>query len=255
MLELYHFEPTVHSGEPLICLAEKQLRFQSRYIDLLQLQQHEPDFLRINPSGLVPVLVHDGRIVTECGLILEYLDEAFPQRPLMPKPLIEQYEARFWIKYVAERMTPYVLLLGWHLLTRPTLASAVVERARETIVRLPPVRRRLWSKALDDTYSGEEVALARESLSFAVDKLEGALERGPWLAGESYSLADIVAVLAVRAMRVVTPEFVNAARSPRTLEWLGRVAERPAAREALAHARAPAPERVFAPGPEPARWG
>jgi GSH-dependent disulfide-bond oxidoreductase len=255
MLELYHWEPTVHSGEPLICLTEKQLTFQSRYVDLLQLQQHEPDFLGINPSGQVPVLVHDGRIVTECGLILEYLDETFPERPLMPLPLVAQYEARFWIKYVAERMAPYVCLLGWHFLTRPTLASTVVERARTTIGGLPRQRQSVWTKALDDTYADEDIALARESLTFAATKLEEALRRGRWLAGYRYSMADIAVVLAVRAMRVVVPQVLSATRTPRTLEWLARVEERPAVREVLGHARTAAPERGFAPGPEAARWG
>ncbi len=255
MLELYHWEPNADSGEPLICLKEKGLAFESRYVDLLQLQQHEEAFLRLNPSGQVPVLIHDGRVVTEAGLVMLYLEDVFPERPLMPKPLAEQYETHFWIKYVEERMVPHVTLLGWHGLARPTLQRATIERARRTVERLPHERRRLWQKALDDGYSDEEIALARESLGVAAAKLERSLERAPWLAGASYSLADIALVLTVRAMCVVTPDLISTARAPRTLEWLRRLEQRPAIRETLALARVASPERVFVPGPEPARWG
>lgn len=255
MLELYHWEPNVDSGEPLIYLKEKQLPFESRYVDVLQMQQHRQEFLRLNPSGRVPVLVHDGRTITEAGLAMLYLEDAFPQRPLVPKPLAERYEAHFWIKYVEERMAPYVTLLGWHGITRPTLQPGTIEGARRTLEGLPHERRQLWEKALDDAYSEEEIALARESLAAAARKLERALERAPWLAGESYSVADIALVLTVRALRVVTPDLLSAERTPRTLEWLGRLEERPAIRETLALARLQAPESRFAPGPEPPRWG
>ena len=254
MLALYHGEPTLQSAEVLVGLTEKRLPFESRYLDLLQLEQHEPDFLRLNPSGEVPVLVHDERVITECGLILEYLEDAFPAPPLRPEPLVEQYATRYWLKYVAERMAPYVWLLGWQEIARPALAESTRERAMRTLERLPRARRSLWTKALEG-YSQEDRALARESLGFAALALEAALARGPWLAGESYSLADIGVFASVRAMRVVVPEMMSETQSPRTLEWLARVEARPAVRETLARARGTAPERSFAPGPEPPRWG
>ncbi len=255
MLELYHWEPNVDSGEPLICLKEKRLVFESRYVDLLQMQQREADFLRLNPSGQVPVLVHDGRVIAEAGLVMLYLEDVFPQRPLMPRRLAEQYEAHSWIKYAEERIAPYVTLLGWHGITRPTLERSTIGAARQTLGRLPQERRRLWEKALDGSCPDDEIALAREALGVAARKLERSLERARWLAGDSYSLADIALVLAVRSLRVVMPDLLSPERAPRTIDWLLRLEERPAVRETLALARVPAPERVFAPGPEPARWG
>ncbi len=255
MLELYHWEPNVDSGEPLICLKEKKLAFESRYVDLLQLQQREADFLRLNPSGQVPVLVHDGRVITEAGLAMLYLEDTFPQRSLMPQSLAEQYEVHFWIKYAEERIVPYVTLLGWHRITRPALERATIDRARGTLGQLPQERRMLWEKALDGICPDDEIELAGEALGAAARQLERSLGRARWLAGGSYSLADIALVLAARALRVVMPGLLTAERAPRTLDWLRRLEERPAIRETLALARVPAPERVFAPGPEPARWG
>lgn len=255
MLELYRWEPTLDSGEPLIALKEKGLRFTDRYVDLRELEQHRPAFLRVNPSGQVPVIVDNGRVITEAGLALIYLEEAYPQHRLMPIALAGQYQAHFWIKYVEERMVPYATLLGWHRVMRPTLERAEIERARRSLEGLPRERRELWERALDRDEPADDLALAHESLTGAVDKLEQALARGPWLAGEAYSLADIALVLTMRALRAIAPEIVSAERTPRALEWLRRIEQRPAVREALALARTPTPDRVFVPGPEPPRWG
>jgi glutathione S-transferase len=69
MLELYHAEPVANSMKPLICLHEKGLDFVSHYVDLLRFEQHAPEFVKINPNGQVPVLVHDGNAITESTVI------------------------------------------------------------------------------------------------------------------------------------------------------------------------------------------
>jgi len=255
VLTLYHWEPTLDSGEPLVCLKEKALEFESRYVDLLALEQHLPEFLALNPSGQVPVLVHDGRVLSETGLLLEYLDETFPDPPLAPSALPERYESGFWVKYAEERIAPYVAQLGWHELVRPGLGRERLDCARRGLAALPIERRRIWEQAIEDDYSPETLTLARDALGCATAALERALERDRWLAGPTYSLADITLVFLARAMRVVTPQMVNRERTPRTLEWLARLEERRAVKETLALARTPAPERMFAPGPEPPRWG
>ncbi len=76
---------------------------------------------------------------------------------------------------------------------------------------------------------------------------------GPWLAGESYSLADIDAFAIARSLPLLAPDLMEA-RAP-VSDWLARVEERPAVRAALATGGWERPETAFAPGPEHARWG
>ena len=83
MLKLYHAEPVANSLKALIALKEKGLEFQSIYIDLHKFEQHEPWFVAINPEGQVPVLDHDGFIVTHTTVINEYLEDAFPEAPAL----------------------------------------------------------------------------------------------------------------------------------------------------------------------------
>jgi glutathione S-transferase len=69
MLHLYHAEPVANSMKSLLCLKEKGPDFVSRYVDLLRYEQHGKDFVKLNPNGQVPVLVHDRAVITESTVI------------------------------------------------------------------------------------------------------------------------------------------------------------------------------------------
>ena len=255
MLTLYHWEPGPNSGEPLILLKEKGIPFRSRYVDVLKQKQHDPKVLALNPEGQVPVLVHDGRAITGMSIMLQYLDYVFPKKKLTPDNLAEQYQVFFWVKYVEERIAPAIMELGWHQFTRPTLEPVFIDKAKKSMRKLPAERRQVWKQALKDSYSEQDLALARDSLALAVGKLEDSLKQWPWLAGQSYSLADIALVFMVRAMRNVIPDIVNAKATPNLWAWLRKMERRKAVKEGLEMARVGEPDKIFAPGPEMARWG
>jgi glutathione S-transferase len=89
-LKYYHAEPVANSLKSMIPLKEKGLRYESVYVDLHKFEQHQPWFVAINPEGQVPVLEHDGTIVTHTTVINEYLEDVFPDataglRPLRPR--------------------------------------------------------------------------------------------------------------------------------------------------------------------------
>ena len=67
-----------------ITLIEKDLPFDTVEVDLANMQQRSPEYLAINPNGFVPTLVHKGHIIFESGVINEYLEEQFPDTPLIP---------------------------------------------------------------------------------------------------------------------------------------------------------------------------
>jgi len=78
-LELYHGLASTCSKKVRLCLYEKDLRFTSHLLDLQKFEQHRPEYLALNPKGVVPTLVHDGKAVTESSQIIVYLDEHFPE--------------------------------------------------------------------------------------------------------------------------------------------------------------------------------
>ncbi len=68
-----------------ICLAEKGLAWTGHHLKLRRFDQLEPEFLALNPAGLVPVLVDGGQVLTESRIINEYLEDAYPQPRLCPQ--------------------------------------------------------------------------------------------------------------------------------------------------------------------------
>ena len=84
MIELYDFNNSVCAQKVRMTLAEKGLDFAARDINLFKGEQYAAGYLKLNPKGYVPTIVHDGRAVTESTLICEYVDEVFPEPPLSP---------------------------------------------------------------------------------------------------------------------------------------------------------------------------
>lgn len=256
MLELYHWEPTANSAEPLICLEEKGTSYTPHYVNLLRFEQHDPAFLERNPLGQVPVLIHDGRVITETSLMIQYLDAAFPDPPLTPSTPADRYRMHVWLRTSDDYLGPHLAVLGWHLSGfAKTLTAAQSKAARAGIARLPPERQAVWQVALDDSYTPEQLASARNTLGLSAQRIEAALGATGWLAGAAYSLADIGIFPMVRSLARLLPEIVSEKGTPGILDWLRRVEERPAVRKVLDMARSPDPAAMFAPGPELARWG
>ena len=91
---LYHWEPNANSGKTMLALAEKGLAFDSRYIDMLQFDQHKPEYLAVNPQGTIPAMLHGDKVLTESTAIMEYVDQAFPGPALMPDDPQDRWRIR-----------------------------------------------------------------------------------------------------------------------------------------------------------------
>jgi glutathione S-transferase len=91
--------PFVHRVQ--LTLREKGVPFESIAID----PQNKPaNFLEISPYGKVPVLKHGDNRIWESAIINEYLEEAFPEPPLLPKEPIQRAQARIWINFADTRL-------------------------------------------------------------------------------------------------------------------------------------------------------
>ena len=87
-----------------ITLLEKGVDFELVEIDPYD---KTPQFLAINPRGLVPTLVHDGKSVYESLIVNEYIEETWPQSPkLMPVDPYGRAQARIWIDFISKKIIP-----------------------------------------------------------------------------------------------------------------------------------------------------
>lgn len=216
-------------------MQEKRLEFVSHYVDLLRFEQHEPDFVKINPNGQVPVLVHDGRIVTESTIIDEYLEDVFPDNPLRPADLYQRARMRGIVKFIDDYALPALSVIGWHLMLRKVATSIDGETFERLMERVPLKEQRdKWRTIAGNSFSDEELADCYRKLGVAAQRLDDELAEGPWLAGPDYSLADINAYTLAAALPSRVPEAASPERAPRLRAWLDRMNARPAVQAALA---------------------
>jgi glutathione S-transferase len=262
MLELYHWEPNGSWLKPLIALHEKELGFRSRYVQVLSLEQYDPGFLnasretRLPLEGEGPVLIHEARQITESLFITQYLDDAFPDVPLRPSVPILQARILAWGRFINEVLMPAASTLGCQAFLAPLLAGRDPVQFAALMERIPTLYvREGWQNAFSNSYPGELIADSKRKVALAARRLEDALGIAEWLIGASYTLADIDAFSICNALPVLTPELINASATPRLMDWLVRIRNRPAVQAVLATSRTGKPEQAFAPGPEHSRWG
>lgn len=240
MLLLYHYEPTANSAKPMICLHEKGLEFESHYIDLHAFEQHSPEYVAINPNGQVPALVHNGKIITESTVINEYLDDVFPEVSLRPENPYERAQMRIWSKFVDEYYCPALSLIGWHHMIADIVKDLGEEEFEAYLARIPLQEQRdKWRLAATKSFPQEQLDDAVRRLRVSMQRHEERLSKSEWLAGPTYSLADVNTYSMTAAMPFFFSDFFNRKDTPRSVEWLHKMSERPAVKAALAMAKKP----------------
>ena len=235
MLDLYHAEPAANSMKPLICLKEKGLEFVSHYVDLLRFEQHSEEFVKLNPNGQVPVLVHDGAVITESTVINEYLEDAFPEVALRPQNLVERAQMRIWSKFVDEYFCPALSMWGWHLMVRRVAQSLSRNELDKVLERIPLKEQRdKWATVANESFTEAQLAESKRKLVVSIERMEKILSDSAWLAGSTYSLADVNSYSMVASVPRIFPDIMNPGATPRACAWLDIMNARPAVKAALA---------------------
>jgi len=229
MLVLHHAWRSSASRRVRLCLEEKKLAYESRVVDLEKMEHHSPEYLKINPNGVVPALMHDGRPLYESGTICEYLDEVFPEPPLRPSGAWDRAEMRNWIRHV-DGLIGNLIIFNWaHSLAKTAAQWSDAELA-ERLQKIPSKERQeAWIRAARRPYTEEERAAARANLVRLLERMEGALEPSGWLVGGGYSIADIAVVPFVKRIEEeIAPGEVTPEKHPRVAAWWQAIQARPA---------------------------
>ena len=250
---LYHWEPNANSGKPMLTLAEKGVDYQSHYLDLLNFDQHHPDYLAINPLGTIPAMTHGDRVLTESTAIMEYVDEAFTGPSLMPDDPVDRWRVRWWMKFMDQWLAPSFSMIGWSVFVGPAVRSKDPEMLAAAIARIPMEERRVaWRKAIHGTFSDAEMSESQRRVALGIEMLEDALSQREWLGSDQYSLADINGFNLAYALPLSQPHLSNDALTPNILRWLRAIYARPAAKETWAKGRTDMVKRVAILETEPA---
>lgn len=238
MLTLYHYWSSVCSQKVRLCLCEIGLDWESRHVDLFRFENYDPEYLALNPNGVVPTLVHDGRAVIESTIIDEYLADRFDAPWLRPEDPYARARMRLWTKHVDEAVHPAVATASVNVRHRPRLAKFGETELLAMAERIPdPARRHRWlCRARDGIPEAEEKA-AFDRLAATLDRMEAALAESPWLAGKIYSLADIaMAPYANRIEALGRSEWLDDTSRPGVARWWECLRARAAYDEAFSFA-------------------
>ena len=242
---LYHWEPNANSGKPMLALMEKGVAFRSHYLDLLNFDQHRPDYLAVNPQGTIPAMQHGDRVLTESTAIMEYVDEAFPGPKLMPEDPRDRWRCRWWMKFMDQWLAPSFSMIGWSVFVGPAVRSRDPAELAAAIERIPlPERRTAWRKAIYGQFGEEEMQESRRRVAVGIRMLEQALGERAWLASGQYSLADINGFNIAYALPLSQPQLSNDTLTPNIMRWLRAIYARPAAKACWALGRTAMARRV-----------
>jgi glutathione S-transferase len=99
MIKLYDFPMSPRARKVRIALAEKGLQYEKATIDITKGEQKKPDFLAVNPNGKVPALQDNGTNLYESSIIMEYLNDTYPNSPLLPTDPGQRARARVLLHY------------------------------------------------------------------------------------------------------------------------------------------------------------
>ncbi len=204
MIRLYHVPLSPFCRKVRLSLAEKKLE-----VELVEERywERDPDFLRRNPAGKVPVLKIDGHTISESAAICEYIEEAYPEPSLLPKDLAARHEVR--------------RLVGWF------------DDKFHTEVTSKLLYERVNKKITKEGYpDSKNVKAGARAIKKHLDYMTLLLDQRRWLAGNELSLADFAAAGHVSSLDYISDVDWNS--YPTVRDWYARIKSRPAFRRLLA---------------------
>lgn len=233
MLELYHSWDSFCSFKVRLCLEEKGLDWTGHRIDLMKFENLRPEYLELNRNGVVPTLVHDGTVIVESSIINEYLDDAFPTPPLRPEDAREKARMRLWVLHEEEELFIAVRPASLNLMMKQVIGRYTEEELDDLLKHHPRQDRVAFlKKVFRAPFDKDAVEKSRRRLATAFRRMEETLSQSSWLAGESYSLADIAAAPVIdRVERLGMADLWETL--PGMEGWITRLKARPAYLKAL----------------------
>jgi glutathione S-transferase len=214
-MKLYFNWNAVCAMKVVMCLEEKGLDYDRHHIDLARFDQLQDWYLALNPSGVVPTLVHDDAVLVESTIINEFLDDAYPAMPLKPKDPRARALMRWWGRQIDDVVHPSIRPLSFTRFVAP-MAHAIGRDQLESIRGRMPKKdlAELWRRVAEAPYGDEELAEHVHKLDQFMERMEAALQKNAWLAGQELSLADLN----------VAPYFRRIVQLERTALWADRPA-------------------------------
>lgn len=231
-VHLLHFAGSSCSQKTRIFLNLKGIEWTSHPINLVTNDAQKPWFLGINPRGLVPVLVHDGRVHIESNDILEYLEKSFPSPSLIPTDLSQQIhqglkqedELHLDIRAISMRFV-FSQKLGHK---KPQALKTYQIDSGTIQGKYDPHKQaeiQFWSNMAKHGITDEQILLAAQAFKSAYDRYENNLATSRYLLSDNITVLDIAWFIYTHRLKTAGYPFHTL--HPRVNEWYLGLLARP----------------------------
>lgn len=228
MLTLYNAAHSTCSQKVRIVLAEKGLAFDDVKLDLGKAKDHlKPEYLKINPNGVVPTLVDDGAIIVDSSVICEYLDEKYPQVRMTPDDLVQRAAMRAWMRFMEEVPTVAVRVPSFNMGFLPRFEGLDRKQFEQQHSDIRPLRKHFYRRMGTSGFKKEDVENSFEQIRNTCRRMNDALAKGPWLMGEQFTLADAIVAPLIDRMADLGFSDLWENDFPRVTDWYERIQQRP----------------------------
>jgi glutathione S-transferase len=219
---LYNAPQSTCSQRVRFVFNAKGLPFDEVKLNLLEGDQLKPDYLKLNPNGVVPTLDHDGAIVIDSTVITEYLDEVEPDDSFTPEDPVARARMRALMHFIDEMPAASVRVPTFNLAFLPSFQKM----SREDFVAMAeskPLRREFMLTMGQTGFPRAEMDAALGRLRRSYERMDAEIEKscGPWLLGKDISLADVAVMPAlVRMHDLNMPDWQDL---PRVVTWFDTI--------------------------------
>jgi glutathione S-transferase len=192
MLVLYHNDMSLCAQKVRVGLAEKGLDWESRHLKLRAGEHQQPWYLKLNRRAVVPTLIDAEKVIPESNVILEYLDEAYPEPALSPRDPYARARMRLWTKQLDEDIhDACAAILSFGIAFRHQYIERG-EAGKKMLEQIPNLFKRDRRRDVIEHGTGSKhFIIAVERMMLLLDEMEEALAAHRWLAGNDYTLADV----------------------------------------------------------------
>src|ERR1700688_615421 len=201
MFTLYNAPQSTCSQRVRFVLNAKRIAFTEVKLDLLAGDQLKPNYLALNPNGVVPTLDHDGAIVTDSSVIIEYLDEIAPApENFTPHDPVTRAKMRSLMHFMDEMPAAAVRVPTFNLAFLPRFAAMSVDEF-VAFAESKQLRREFMLAMGRKGFPQKDMDDAMMRLRRTYQRMDAEIEKsgGPWWCGRDPSLPDGSARAALRA--------------------------------------------------------
>ena len=187
-----------------------------------------PEYLEMNPNGVVPTLTDGDDVIIDSSVILEYLEDVYPDHEMSPKDFVKRAHMRKWLRYLEEVPTPAIRVPSFnkHLAKR---YENMDDDAYQAMAAAHPVRKHFYQRMNKTGFSAAETEEALDRLDSAAQRVAGALDAHgkDWIMGDMLTIVDAAYMPTVdRMIDLGLSDMINS--RPALKAWYDRYAARDA---------------------------